>query len=118
MTDRQTSLPRLRTTAAAETAGAGGLALSSVAESVDLLVDLIGQTKLVPADKLARAAERARQTGSLSHALVQEGIATGEGIARRHATQFRLPLIDFVATEIDESAVLAVPMRVLERVVA
>ncbi len=118
MTDRQTSLPRLRTTAAAETVGSGGHALASVAESVDLLVDLIGETKLIPAERLARAAERARQTGSLSQALVQEGIATGEGIARRHATQFRLPLIDFVATEIDENAVLAVPMRVLERVVA
>jgi type IV pilus assembly protein PilB len=107
----------LRTTAAAETDGIGA-SPSSLLEAVDLLVDLIGETKLIPADKLARAAERARQTGSLSHALVEEGIATSQGIAHRHALQFRLPLIDFVSTEIDDEAVLAVPMRVLERVVA
>jgi type IV pilus assembly protein PilB len=116
MSDRQTSLPRLRTTAV-ETDGVGA-APFGVADSIDLLVDLIGQTKLVPPQRLAEAGERARQTGSLARALVEEGIATSSGIARHHAAQFGLPLIEFTTTLIDEAAVAAVPMRVLERVVA
>ena len=117
MTEHQTSLPRLRTKAV-ETDGVDGPAPVGGGESVDLLVDLLGATKLVPADKLARLDERARQTGSFARALVDEGIATSAGIAHRHAVQFRLPLIDFSTTEIDETAMLAIPLRVLERVVA
>src|SRR5205085_682081 len=105
------SLPRLRTTAV-ETNGAGGAAPFGVAESVELLADLLGATKLIPGDKLALAAGRARQTGSLARALVDEGIASGIGVARHHAAQFGLPLIDFDTTPIDENAVVTVPMRV------
>ena len=118
MSERQTSLPRLRTTAPFATDGAGGVAPFGVAESVELLVDLIGATKLVPQDKLALAAGRARLTGSFGRALVEEGIATSAGIAHHHAVQFRLPLIDFSTTVIDESAALTIPLRVLERVAA
>src|SRR5947208_12572758 len=107
----QTSLPRLRTVAT-DTDVVGGLAPSGGAGSVDLVVDLIGATKLLPEDKLARAAGRAQQTGSFARALVEEGIATSDGIARRHASQFRLPLIDFATTSIDEAAAQTVPMRV------
>ena len=117
MTEHQTSLPRLRTTAA-ESNGGGGPAPFGIAETVELLVDLIGATKLVPEDQLALAGGRARQTGSFARALVEEGIATSAGIAHRHAVQFRLPRIDFATTEVDEQAVLAIPLRVLERAVA
>ncbi len=118
MSDRQTSLPRLRTTVAAETNGGDGVAPFGVAESVELLLDLIGATKLVPEDQLALAGSRARQTGAFARALVDEGIATSMGVARHHAAQFRLPLIELESTEIDENAVLTIPLRVLERVVA
>ncbi len=118
MSDHQTSLPRLRTAVAVETGGVAGAAPLGSGGSVDMVVDLIGATKLVPADKLAQAAVRARQRGSLAVALVEEGIATSLGIARRHAAQFQLPLIDFVTTEVDGDAADIVPIRVLERVVA
>jgi type IV pilus assembly protein PilB len=120
MTERQTNLPRLRTVPlpGTETGGLGAPAPFGVAESVELLVDLLGATALVPADKLALARGRARQTGSLARALVEEGIATSEGIARHHAAQFRLPLIDLPATDVDEAAVKTVPLHVLGRVVA
>jgi type IV pilus assembly protein PilB len=94
------------------------LAPVGVSESVELLVDLIGATRLVPEDQLALAADRARQTGSFARALVDEGVASSTGIARHHAAQFRLPLIDFATTEIDEGAAQTIPLRVLERVVA
>jgi type IV pilus assembly protein PilB len=108
----------LRTTTAVETDGADGVVPIAGAESVDMLLDLIGATKLIPEDKLARAEERARQTGSFARALVEEGIASSQGIAHRHAVQFRLPLIDFATSGVDEMAVAAIPLRVLERVVA
>jgi type IV pilus assembly protein PilB len=117
MPDRQPSLPRLRTTAV-QPGGGGVAAPFGVGDSIDLLVDLIGQTQLVNPGRLALAGDRARQTGSLARALVEEGIATSEGIARHHATQFGLPLIEFSTTPIDEAAVEIIPMRVLERVVA
>jgi len=117
VTENQTNLPRLRTTAA-ETDGVNGDAPINVAESVDFLVDLLAATKLVPQDRLALAGGRARQSGHFARALVEEGIATSAGIAHRHAVQFRLPLIDFATTEVDEDAVLTVPLRVLERVAA
>jgi type IV pilus assembly protein PilB len=117
MSDHQQSFPRLRT-AVAETDGGVGSTPFAVADSVEMVIDLVGATKLIPADKLALAGSRARQTGSLAQALVEEGIATSDGIARRHAAQFRLRLIDFVMTPIDADAAQTVPMRVLERVVA
>ncbi|HLX31154.1 MAG TPA: GspE/PulE family protein [Gaiellaceae bacterium] len=123
MNDRRPDLPRLRTapltgTGADPGPGLSGLAPFGVAESVELLVDLLGATGLVAADRLALARGRARQTGSLARALVDEGIATSEGIARHHAAQFRLPLVDLAATGVEEEAVATVPLHVLERVVA
>jgi type IV pilus assembly protein PilB len=127
MTERHSDFPRLRTAplTGGESdvrprpgPGLGGLATFGAAESVELLVDLLAATQLIPADKLALARGRARQTGSLARALVDEGIATSEGIARHHAAQFRLPLIDLATTGVDERAVATVPLHVLERVVA
>src|SRR3954451_15798118 len=117
MSDHQASLPRLRTIAPVET-GDGISAPSGVVDSVELLIDLIGATKLVPLDKLALAGDRARETGSFARSLIDEGIASGEGVARHRAGQFGVPLIDFMTTSIDETAAALVPMRVLERVVA
>jgi type IV pilus assembly protein PilB len=119
MSDTQARLPRLRTIAPVETDVDGAAPVpSGVADSVDLLIDLIGATKLVPADKLVHAGDRARETGSFARALIDEGIASSEGVARHRAVQFGLPLIDFSTTSIDETAAALVPMRVLERVVA
>jgi type IV pilus assembly protein PilB len=93
----------------------GGPALS---ESVELVIDLLAATKLVPADKLALARGRAQQTGSLANALVEEGVASSDGIARILATRHRLPLVDLAFTPVDEDAAKLVPLHVLERTVA
>src|SRR5205085_12364141 len=60
----------------------------------ELLADLIGATGLVAPDRLAVAKGRAGQIGSLAQALLEEGIATGDGIARTLAARFQLPLVD------------------------
>jgi type IV pilus assembly protein PilB len=118
VTDLQTNRPRLRTTALGETDGFGGPATFRGAESIDLLIDLLGKTALVPAEKLALAGDRAHQTGSLALALIAEGLASSDQVARHRAEQFGLPLVDFMTTSIDETAAARVPMRVLQRVVA
>ena len=50
--------------------------------TAELVADLLAATGLVPSDKLALARGRARPTGSLAQALVDEGVASSEGIAR------------------------------------
>jgi type IV pilus assembly protein PilB len=93
----------------------GGMPINAVAE---LVVDLLAATGLVPPDKLALVRGRAQQGGSLSQAILDEGVATSEGIARALATQFQLSLVDLAVNPIDDEAAKHVPLHVLERVVA
>src|SRR3954469_2083791 len=89
-----------------------------VNESVELVVDLLAATRLVPEDKLALARGRAQQAGSLATALIEEGVATSEGIARMLSATHQMPLIDLDLSGVEEEAVKEVPLHVLERVVA
>jgi len=84
----------------------------------ELLADLLAATGLVPDDKLAMARGRAGSGGSLAQALVAEGVATQEGIARTLASRYQLPLIDLAKAGVDPTAAAQVPMHVLERVEA
>jgi type IV pilus assembly protein PilB len=118
VSENETDAPSLRTTGNQPVGGGLQLGGSPVNESVELVVDLLSATKLVPADKLALARGRAQQTGSLSGALVEEGVASSEGIARILAARHRLPLIDLALTGVDEAAAKNVQLHVLERVVA
>jgi type IV pilus assembly protein PilB len=93
----------------------GGMPINAVAE---LVVDLLAATGLVPPDKLALVRGRAQQGGSLSQAILDEGVATSEGIARALATRFQLPLVDLAVNPVDDEATKHVPLHVLERVVA
>ncbi len=82
----------------------------------ELLADLLAATGLVPEDKLAMARGRAGAGGSLAQALVAEGVATQDGIARTLASRYQLPLIDLTETGVDPEAARQVPIHVLERV--
>ncbi len=88
-----------------------------VNELAELVADLLGATGLVPEDKLALVRGRAGQ-GSMAQAIVDEGLATGEGIARMLAARHQLPLVDLAVTGVDEEAAKSIPLHVLERVVA
>src|SRR5437868_3799225 len=95
MSDHEFEPPQLHTV----TPVTGGLraplgAEYGINELAELVADLLAATELVPEDKLAIARGRARQTGSFAQALVEEGIASADGIARILAARHQLPLID------------------------
>ena len=83
----------------------------------ELVSDLLAATRLLPEDKLAVARSRAGQ-GSIARALVDEGLASSEGVARMLAARYHLPLVDLALTSVDEQAAQAVPLHVLERLIA
>ena len=89
----------------------------SVNVTTELVVDLLAATGLVPADKLALVRSRAA-SGSITQAMVDEGVASGEGIARTLAVRHQVPLVDLALAGVDKEAAQAVPLHVLERVVA
>ena len=103
MSEKDKPIPSLRS--GPETGAAGGEPLATpfgVSESVELVVDLLAATKLVPPDRLALARGRAQQTRSLAAALVEEGVASSEGIARMLAARHQLPLVDLALVGVDE----------------
>jgi len=121
MSDHESEPPILRT--ALPTTGAGSLRAPlgseyGINELAELVADLLAATQLVPADKLAIVRGRARQTGSLAQALVEEGVASSEGIARILAARHQLPLVDLALAGVDEGAAQLIALHVLERVVA
>jgi type IV pilus assembly protein PilB len=89
-----------------------------VNELAELVADLLAATGLVPADKLALVRGRAGPSGSIAQAIVDEGVASGEGIARMLAARHQLPLVDLPLTGITPEAAKVVPLHVLERIVA
>ena len=88
--------------------------LNTVAE---LVADLLSATELLAADRLATARGRAGG-GSLAQALIDEGHAKPEGIARALARRRGLPVIDLAETRVAPDAVGLIELRVLKRVVA
>jgi type IV pilus assembly protein PilB len=83
----------------------------------ELVIDLLYATALVEPDKLALVRGRVGQ-GSLSQAIVDEGVAPPEGIARSLAVRYQVPLVDLAATGVAKDAADNVPLHVLERVLA
>jgi type IV pilus assembly protein PilB len=86
------------------------------AELAELVADLVGATQLVPTDKLALARGRAGRSGSLAQALVDEGIASADGIARMLAVRYGLPLVDLNVVAVETEAAHMLPGHVLERI--
>src|ERR687886_736730 len=89
-----------------------------VNELAELVADLLAATGLVPADKLALVRGRAGSSGSIAQAIVDEGVASSEGIARMLAARHQLPLVDLPVSGVDAKAAKVVPLHVLERIVA
>ena len=114
--------PNLRTVGSAgdQAAGTGaqplasGMAVNTLAE---LVVDLLSATGLVAPDKLALVRGRAGQ-GSLAQAIVDEGVAPPEGIARSLAVRYQVSLVDLALAGVQKDAAEQIPLHVLERVVA
>lgn len=85
--------------------------------AAELVADLIGSTGLVPADRLSLVRGRAARS-SFSEALVEEGLASSEGVARMLAARHRLPLVDLRLVGVSGEASGLIPLHVLKRAVA
>jgi type IV pilus assembly protein PilB len=115
--------PGTDTAAPAEGASASSLAGAGlrIAESVnplaELVADVLEATGLIPIDRLAAVRGRAGQ-GSLAQALLDEGLASEEGVARSLAERYHLPYLDLATVQPEQAALAAIPMAVLERVIA
>jgi type IV pilus assembly protein PilB len=83
----------------------------------DLVAALIASTELLPQDRLAAVRGRAG-TGTLAQAIVDEGHAQSEGVARALARRHGFPFVDLSETRISPNAIEAIPLRTLQRVVA
>jgi type IV pilus assembly protein PilB len=98
-------------------AASNGRAGASFATLADLVADLIGPIEILPSDRLAAARARAG-VGSLAEALVDEGHAQSDGIARSHARRHGLPVIDLQDERPTGDAIEQIPLRTLKRVTA
>ena len=86
--------------------------------TAELVADLLAATGLVAADKLALVRGRAGATGSLAQAIIDEGVASSDGIARTLAARHHLPLVDLAVVAVEEEAAKQIALHVLERIVA
>src|SRR5881275_1592508 len=83
----------------------------------ELVADLIAATGLVPADKLALV-RGAAGMGSFAHALVENNVASSEGLAKTLAARYQMPLVDLALTGVADNASGEIALHVLERLVA
>jgi type IV pilus assembly protein PilB len=83
----------------------------------DLVADVIGETGLLPSEKVDLVRRRAAG-GPFSQALVDEGLASALGVARALAEQYHLPLVDLAVAGVDGEAAKALALPVLERACA
>jgi type IV pilus assembly protein PilB len=83
----------------------------------DLVAEVIEATGLMSAESLAAVRDRSR-SGSFSHALVQQGIGSGERVAKDLADRFGMPLVDLPQVGVSREAAHRIPLHVLERVSA
>src|SRR6266571_9465861 len=80
----------------------------------ELVADLISATGLVPADKLALVRGAAGQ-GSLAQALVDQDVASSEGIARTLSARYHMPFVDLALIGVSDDATKEIPTHVHER---
>ena len=80
----------------------------------ELVADILEATGLVPSGPALRG-PRASGRGSLAQALVDEGLASGEGVARASPQRYHLPYVDILSEQASPDAVELIPIAVLER---
>jgi type IV pilus assembly protein PilB len=81
----------------------------------ELVAEVVEATGLLAEDALKVVRERSR-SGSFSHALVQQGIGSGERVAKDLADRFGMPLVDLPLVGVSREAAHRIPLHVLERV--
>jgi len=89
-----------------------------VNETAELVLDLLGRSDLVAVDVLALVRGRAAQGVPVAQALIDEGAATPEGVARMLAARHHLPLVDLAIVGVAADAAQLIPVQTLERAIA
>jgi type IV pilus assembly protein PilB len=88
-----------------------------VSVSAELIADIVEATRLVAADRLRAARDRAGN-GSLAQALIDEGLASSAGVARALAERYHLPYVEILSEQPSPDALEQIPIAVLERTCA
>jgi type IV pilus assembly protein PilB len=83
----------------------------------ELVAEVVEATGLMSAESLVAIRDRSR-SGSFSHALVQQGIGSGERVAKDLADRFGMSLVDLPQVGVSREAAHRIPLHVLERVSA
>jgi len=134
MSEHEGEFPTLRTTGGEP--GQSGVQPSpspyGIDKSIELVIDLLTHTKLVPEDRLAvagaAAQARGATRGALADALADERVASNEGKVRMLAARHQLGWVDLATVThtaegvevpgIDEAAARLFPLDALERLFA
>jgi type IV pilus assembly protein PilB len=93
---------------------AAGAAVGGTGTLVGNLLETAG---LIAPDRIAAILARANG-GSFAQAMVEEGVASSDGIARMLAARHQLPLVELAMINVEREAAMSLPLHVLERVVA
>ncbi len=89
-----------------------------VDETAELLLDLLEATTLVDASAMTEVRARAASGTPVTQALIDEGAAVSDGIARMLAVRHHLPVIDLPTVGVAVDAVQLIPVPTLERSIA
>src|SRR5687767_1544070 len=89
-----------------------------VNETAELVFDLLAHAGLVAPDQLALVRGRIADGHSITVALVEEGVAPADGIARMLAVRHHLPVVDLATSGVAVDAAQLIPIPTLERAVA
>jgi type IV pilus assembly protein PilB len=89
-----------------------------VDETTELVLDLLGHTALVSPDAMALVRGRAANGTPVTQALIDEGVATSDGVARMLAVRHHLPIVDLSSVGVALDAAQLIPVQTLERAVA
>lgn len=89
-----------------------------VNEMAELVLDLLSGTTLIPPDVLALVRGRTAGGMPVTQALIEEGSATSDGVARMLAARHHLHLVDLASLGVAVDAAQLIPVQTLERAVA
>ena len=81
-----------------------------------LVLDLLEATGLLKPEQMQTVRDRTGPRGSAAQAILDEGFASPEGMARILASRYQLPLVDLLSVGVSQDAAKLVPAHVLERV--
>ncbi len=116
---RATSTPdEAEATAAASQPGRSLAMPFGVDEAAEHVLDLLESAALVGPDELALVRQRTANGTSVTQALIEEGVATDDGVARMLAVRHHLHLVDLHGVGVAAAAVQLVPVQTLERAIA